>query len=56
MSTLAFLFPGSEIDSVRVGDRKMIVEAHTVKEAASCSDYKQSSQRVHSGYPRKPRD
>ena len=56
MSALVFLLPGCEIDSVRVGDRKMILEAHTVKEAANCPECTQSSQRVHSYYTRKPRD
>jgi transposase len=56
MSTLVYLLPGCEIDSVKVYDRKMIIEAHTVEEAVSCPDCTQSSQRVQSYYTRKPRD
>lgn len=56
MSGLVCLLPGCEIDSVRVSDRKMIIEAHAVKDGASCPECAQSSQRVHSYYTRKPRD
>ncbi|MFZ0258261.1 MAG: ISL3 family transposase [Gammaproteobacteria bacterium] len=56
MSALAFLLPGCEIDSVRVGDCKLIIAAHPIKEAAVCPECALSSQRVHSYYVRKPRD
>ena len=56
MSALAFLLPGCEIDSVRVGDWKLIIAAHPIKEVAVCPECALSSQRVHSYYVRKPRD
>ena len=56
MSALAFLLPGCEIDSVRVGGHKLFIVAHPIKEVAACPECALSSQRVHSYYERKPRD
>ena len=56
MSVLAFLLSGCEIDSVRVGDCKLIIAAHSIKQVAVCPECALSSQRVHRYYERKPRD
>jgi hypothetical protein len=47
MSALSFLLPGCEIDSVRVGDCKIVIAAHSIKEAAVCPECALSSRRVH---------
>ena len=56
MTALDFLFPGCEIDEIKVCNQAMIIEVHTSKATSECPRCEQSSSRVHSYYMRTPHD